>query len=95
MGATGGLVKTEIVVRKVGDDLRKNLVAVKGVTGVQVSSNGTHRLVIESEATEEIMAELARIVVESKAGLLKMSPIQQALEEYYLNLISGKGGASA
>jgi len=95
MGATGGIVKTEIVVRKVADDLRKNLVALNGVKGVQLSSNGTHRLVIESEATEEVMAEVARVVVESKAGLLKMSPIQQALEEYYLNLISGKGGAQA
>ena len=57
-------------------------------------SNGTHRLLVESEASEEIMAELSRAVVESQAGLIRMSPVQQALEEYYLTLITGKGGGA-
>jgi len=92
MGATGGLVKTEIVVRKVGDDLQARLKAVAGVREVHVASNGTHRLIVESEASEQVMDEVSRAVVESKAGLIRMSPVQQALEEYYLTLITGKGG---
>lgn len=92
MGAAGGLVKTEIIVRKVGDDLRKKITSVSGVKEVHITSNGTHRLIVESDANEEVIAEVSRVVVESRSGLIRMSPIQQALEEYYLTLITGKGG---
>ena len=92
MGATGGVVKTEIIVRKVADDLRKKITSVSGVKEVQITSNGAHRLIVESEANEEVIAEVSRVVVESRSGLIRMSPVQQALEEYYLTLITGKGG---
>jgi ABC-2 type transport system ATP-binding protein len=95
MGAAGGLVKTEIVVRKVAEGLRNKLTAISGVKNVNIVSNGNHRLVVESEATEEVMAEMSKVVVESQSGLIRMSPVQQALEEYYLTLITGKGGPSA
>ena len=94
MGAAGGLVKTEIVVRKVKEDLCQKLTAISGVKDVQIHSNGSHRLVVESEATEEVMAEVSKTVVDSQCGLIRMSPVQQALEEYYLTLITGKGGPS-
>jgi len=94
MGAAGGLVKTEIVVRKVKEDLHQQLTAISGVKDVQIHSNGSHRLVVESEATEEVMAEVSKTVVDSQCGLIRMSPVQQALEEYYLTLITGKGGPS-
>lgn len=94
MGAAGGIVKTEIIVRKVKEDLRDKLVAISGVKGVQIQSNGSHRLVVESEATEEVMAAVSKAVVDSQCGLIRMSPVQQALEEYYLTLITGKGGHS-
>ncbi|NBX82444.1 ATP-binding cassette domain-containing protein [bacterium] len=93
MGATGNLIKTEILVRRIGDNLKQRLSAVSGVKGVNIISNGTHRLVVESEAKEEIMAEVSKVVVESQSGLIRMSPVQQALEEYYLSLITGKGGS--
>lgn len=92
IGAAGGLVKTEIVVRKVGEGLKNKLSAISGVKNVSVISNGMHRLLVESEATEEVMAEMSKAVVESQSGLIRMSPVQQALEEYYLTLIAGKGG---
>ncbi|NBX75933.1 MAG: ABC transporter ATP-binding protein [Proteobacteria bacterium] len=95
MGATGGVVKTEIIVRKVGDDLRRKITSVVGVKEVQITSNGTHRLIVESDANEDVIAEVSRVIVESRAGLIRMSPIQQALEEYYLTLIAGKGGPQA
>ena len=94
MGAAGGLVKTEILVRKISEGLPNKLKSLTGVKEVHISSNGTHRLLVESEASEEIMAELSRAVVESQAGLIRMSPVQQALEEYYLTLITGKGGGA-
>ncbi|NBX92657.1 MAG: ABC transporter ATP-binding protein [Proteobacteria bacterium] len=92
MGAAGGLVKTEVVVRKVGEELKSKLTSLPGVKGVVVSSNGANRLVIETEAKEEVIAQVSKTIVDSDAGLIKMSPVQQALEEYYLSLITGKGG---
>jgi len=94
MGAAGGLVKTEILVRRVSEGLSQKLKALNGVKEVHITSNGAHRLLVESEASEEVMAELSRAVVESQAGLIRMSPVQQALEEYYLTLITGKGGGA-
>jgi ABC-2 type transport system ATP-binding protein len=94
MGAAGGLVKTEIVVRKISEGLKSKLSSVEGVKEVHISSNGTQRLIVETEAREEVMAEVSRVVVESDSGLIRMSPVQQALEEYYLSLITGKRGVS-
>lgn len=94
MGAAGGVVKTEIIVRKVSDGLPGKLKSLTGVKEVQVASNGNHRLLIESEASEEVMAEISRVVVENQAGLVRMTPVQQALEDYYLTLITGKGGGT-
>jgi hypothetical protein len=36
------------------------------------------------------MAEMAKTVVNQGAGLIRMSPVQLALEEYYLGLIGGR-----
>jgi len=90
MGATGGTTKTEIVVQRSSDELTQALRSLKGVRNVQCLSNGRDRIVLETEASEEIMAEIARIAVAKNAGLIRMSPVHLALEDYYLNLISGK-----
>lgn len=93
-GAIGGTVKTEIVVRSMNEALVAGLRGVKGVREVKEFSNGSNRLVVESEANDEIMAELAKTVVNGNAGLIRMSPVQLALEEYYLDLIGGKRSAT-
>lgn len=90
LGAKGGSAKTEIVVQRSGDGLTKALQGVSGVKNVQAFSNGTNRLVVESVAGDDIMAELAKTVVNQGAGLIRMSPVQLALEDYYLGLIGGR-----
>jgi hypothetical protein len=62
---------------------------ISGVKNVTVQANGSTRLVIESEAKEELLAEISKVIVEQNAGLIRMSPVQHALEDYYLRLISG------
>lgn len=90
LGMTGGNTKTEIVVQKTSDGLTKALEGISGVKSVQNFANGTNRLVVESEARDELMAELSKTVVNQGAGLIRMQPVQLALEEYYLGLIGGR-----
>jgi ABC-2 type transport system ATP-binding protein len=89
-GTTGTTTKTEIVVQKLDDGVISALKGIRGVTSVSPISNGAKRVIIESEAKEELIAEIARTVVNSNAGLIRMSPVQLALEDYYLSLIGGR-----
>lgn len=93
MGATGKTMRTEIVIQKMSESVVSSIKGINGVTGVQTYSNGSHRVVVESEPREDIMAEIAKTVVGQNAGLVRMSPVAMALEEYYLDLIGGKRGA--
>lgn len=93
--AIGGTIKTEIVVQKAGDDVVAELKKIQGVKDVRKFSNGSNRLVVESEAGEQLLAEMSKIVVAKGAGLIRMSPVQLALEEYYLDLISGSKRSEA
>jgi ABC-2 type transport system ATP-binding protein len=90
MGATGTMAKTEIVVQRVSPDMLDTLRKIKGVKGVHALENGKNRLIVECEPREELMAEISRAVVDKNAGLIRMSPVQLALEEYYLDLIGGR-----
>jgi multidrug efflux pump subunit AcrB len=94
MGATGATTKTELVVQRSSEDLAQSLRSVKGVRSVQLISNGKERVIVETDPTEDVMAQIAKVAVDKNAGLIQMSPVQLALEDYYLNLISGKRGIS-
>jgi hypothetical protein len=74
----------------VSDEVLKALQGLTGVRNVQPFTNGTQRIVVESDAREELMTQIARVVVDKEAGLIRMSPVQLALEEYYLDLIGGR-----
>lgn len=93
MGAAGTVTKTELVVQKVNEKVLGQLKKLDGVKNVSHSENGRNRILVESEAREDLMPEFARVVVEGNAGLIRMSPVALALEEYYLNLIAGAGAA--
>lgn len=84
-----GLIKTEIVTRKASETLVANLKGLRGVKNVVLTTNGTNRLIVESESKEELMAEISKAVVNADAGLVRMAPIRLNLEEHYLQLISG------
>jgi len=94
MGSTGLLTKTELVVQRAPENLAAALRGIPGVRGVTEHNNGSNRFVVESDAKDELMAELAKTVVNQGAGLIRMSPVQLALEEYYLGLIGGRRSES-
>jgi len=94
MGAAGATTKTELIVQRSAELVAQSLRSLSGVKSVQYQSNGKERILVETEAREDIMAEIAKVVVNNNAGLIQMSPVQLALEDYYLNLISGKRGVS-
>ncbi|MCB9253344.1 MAG: ABC transporter ATP-binding protein [Bdellovibrionaceae bacterium] len=85
--------RTEMVVQRVSDDLIAALKGISGVSGVQASENGRNRLVVESDSKEDLMAEISKTVVDKNAGLIRMSPVQLPLEDFYLSLISGSKGS--
>jgi ABC-2 type transport system ATP-binding protein len=89
MGAAGKLARTELVVQR-PDGVVETLKKIKGVLKVHPVENVHNRLIVESEPHEELMAEISRAVVDKNAGLIRMSPVQLALEEYYLDLIGGR-----
>ncbi len=92
LGVTGATTKTEIVVQRMDDAVVNALKGVRGVKSVQPFENGNKRLIVESESSEAVMSDISQAVVGQKAGLIRMSPVQLALEEYYLDLIRGKRG---
>jgi ABC-2 type transport system ATP-binding protein len=83
----GGTMKTEIVVQKLSDELVTSLEGISGVRKVRKYENGNNRLIVESDGGDGLLPEMAKAVVSKNAGLLRMSPVQLALEEYYLSLI--------
>jgi ABC-type multidrug transport system ATPase subunit len=89
MGAAGSTAKTELTVQRSSDQLVAALKRLPGVKNVEkgVSAN---RLIVESDPSEETMAEISKTVVTENVGLTRMSPVQLALEDYYLNLIGGR-----
>ncbi len=90
MGATGGTTKTEIVLKNLNDQLVRGLREVRGVKNVEKLANGSNRLIVESDAQDDVMVAISQAVIDNKGGLVRMSPVQLALEEYYLNLIGGR-----
>jgi ABC-2 type transport system ATP-binding protein len=90
MGATGSSTRTELVIQKNTDSVAASLKSLAGVKDVKTFKNGSQRIIVESDAREDVLAEMAKVVVAQNAGLIRMSPVALALEEYYLNLIGGK-----
>lgn len=89
MGATGATGRTEIVVQRSGDAVVKALSQIPGVKSAKLTTNGKTRILVEADAQEDLLALMAKAVVSADAGLIRMSPVQHALEDYYLGLIGG------
>lgn len=90
MQSAGKVTKTEIVVQKMSEKIIDSLRGISGVTNVETHSNGSQRLIVESEPREDLMAEISKAVVNHNAGLIRMAPMKLNLEEYYLDLIGGR-----
>lgn len=90
----GSYAKTELVVQSLSDAVVQSLQKLKGVKSVKAVSNGSHRLIVESDGNEALMAEISKAVVKENAGLIRMAPLKLSLEQYYLDLIGGKRSAT-
>lgn len=90
LGTAGKTAKTEIVVREMKESTLSALRGLNGVKDIQSFTSGNPRFVIESEPHEDLLAECAKVIVNANSGLIRMSPVQLALEDYYLSLIGGR-----
>lgn len=90
MGSAGKTTKTELVVQRASERLLETLRKINGVKTVTASEANAQRLVVESDAGADLMAEISKTVVNENAGLVRMAPMALALEDYYLNLIGGR-----
>ena len=90
LGAGKGMLKTEIIVRHMNDSVVKAISGIQGVRSVRPVTNGAQKLIVESDDSDQVMAEISKAVVNQNAGLVRMSPVQMVLEDYYLGLISGR-----
>jgi len=78
---------TELVVQKNSEALLKDLRSLKGIKNVNGGSNGSNRIVVQSEPGEALMSEISKTVIKHNGGLIRMSPVQLELEQHYLDLI--------
>lgn len=90
IGAMKGITKTELVVQRMSEKVAASLKKLQGVRNVELSSNGMNRIIVESDQNDALMAEISKTVVGENVGLVRMSPVQLALEDYYLGLIGGR-----
>lgn len=85
-----GKATTELVVKTLSDSVVKSLQNLSGVKAVKAVSNGSNKIIIESDGSEELMSEISKTVVKENAGLIRMASVSRTLEDYYLSLIGGK-----
>src|SRR5262249_33099943 len=81
-----GVARTDLVLQNVGEKVVSAVRNIKGVSNVRVISNGNHRLIVESDKSEELLVEISKAVIRENGGLIRMSPVTLSLEEYYLDL---------
>lgn len=89
LGSAGTTSRTELIVQRASEGVMRALGQIEGVKNVKLSTNGNNRILIEMDAREELLVQVAKTVVAADAGLIRMSPVQHALEDYYLGLIGG------
>jgi ABC-2 type transport system ATP-binding protein len=85
-----GKATTEIIVKTLSDSVVKSLQNLTGVKNVKAVSNGSNKIIIESDGNEDLMSEISKTVVKENAGLIRMASVSRSLEDYYLSLIAGK-----
>lgn len=93
MGSSGGTAKTALVVQRFEPSLITALSNVPGVKSVKSREGASTHLIVETLAKDDVVTQVAQTVVEKGFGLLQMAPVQLALEDYYLSLISGRAAS--
>ncbi len=76
--------RIQLVVRRPTPELADRLLALPGVLAVERQENGAFR--VESRQDQDLRDEVARVAVESGAGLLELAGVAVSLEEVFLRL---------
>jgi len=85
--------RIQLKVRRPGQALADRLLALDGVLGVEAEADGAYR--VESRQDQDLREEVARVVVESGAGLLELAGVVVSLEEVFLRLTTEEKEAAA
>ncbi|MHB8764667.1 MAG: ABC transporter ATP-binding protein [Deferrisomatales bacterium] len=85
--------QVQLRVRRPGPDLARRLLALDGVLGVEPEHDGAYR--VESRLDPDQREEVARVAVESGAGLLELAGRSVSLEEVFLRLTTETKEVSA
>ncbi len=80
-------------VRRPDPAFADKLMALDGVLDVEPESDGAYR--VESRRDQDLREEVARVAVESGAGLLELSGVAVSLEEVFLRLTTEEKEAAA
>ncbi|MBI5446382.1 MAG: ATP-binding cassette domain-containing protein [Deltaproteobacteria bacterium] len=76
--------RIQLTVRRPAPELRNRLMALPGVLAVEPEGDGAYR--VESGMDQDLREDVARVVVESGAGLLELAGVSVSLEEVFLRL---------
>jgi len=85
--------RIQLRVRRPGQALADRLLALDGVLGVEAQGDGAYR--VESRQDQDLREEVARVAVESGAGLLELAGVAVSLEEVFLRLTTEEKEAAA
>ncbi|HYA43792.1 MAG TPA: ATP-binding cassette domain-containing protein [Syntrophobacteraceae bacterium] len=98
---TSQLQKTVKIVLEVTGPGREFAQAIENMAGVQkvsLETNGTSRLVIETDPATDMRPEIAAMAVQRGCGLLELRTMQLSLEDIFMQLVteepSGEGAES-
>ena len=76
--------QVRLQVARPGPELADRLLALDGVLAVEAEADGAYR--VESGRERDLREEVARVAVESGAGLLELAGVAVSLEEVFLRL---------
>jgi ABC-2 type transport system ATP-binding protein len=89
----GASRRIHLKVREPGSGFVDRLMSVEGVLHVEAEGDGGYR--VESPTDRDLREEVARVAVESGAGLLELAGVAVSLEEVFLHLTTEEKGAEA
>ncbi len=94
---TSQLQKTARIILRVRGELGQLASVLKRIDGVRSvfrESNGTHRMVVETDRGRDLRADLARAVVERGLDLLELKTDELSLEDIFMQLVTEESPAS-
>lgn len=83
-----GRRRVHLSFKKKTESLVKGLMSLNGVLGV-VEEAGANSFTLETDENDEVIENIAQLVIQQKAGLLEISSVKADLEDIFLKLTYG------